>query len=365
MSDVVAAAGKQQQSHAAAAGRRSACNRKHSSRGLARAMRACALAAALCAPGTAAMAGTVVLGGLVKALDAQPIYTPPSNSWPVVLRYYVPEGTLVAAGDPLVRIDPGQSLTQTRALGAQIEQASARMEKEIAELAVKAIDAEVALVDAHTALEKARIDAAVPREHVSALDHDRYQGELERATREHALKQRELDAATDAIARRRSDGALEVAKLEADLRYHQAQVANAEVRAERAGVVVHGFDNRRGGRIDEGSSAGPGTQIGEVVGAGAMGVLAWALEPDRAQLAAGQQVRLNFDALPGSSLDARIERIAGAPDVKAEWGEGRYFELEIALPPQAAELALKPGMSVRVEASTAGASSAAPRAPSP
>ena len=223
---------------------------------------------------------------MVKSLDAQPIYTPPSNSWPVVLRYYVPEGSVVAAGDPLVRIDPGQSLTQVRLLLAQIEQAGARAEKETAELQVKAIDAEVALVDAHTALEKARIDAAVPREHVSALDHDRYQGEFERATREHALKQRELEAARAAVARRRSDARLEIDKLEADLRYHEAQVANAEVRAERAGVVVHGFDNRRGGRIDEGASAGPGTQIGEVVGDGPMGVLAWALEPDRAQLAA-------------------------------------------------------------------------------
>lgn len=319
-------------------------------------VRAAVLAAVLGAGAAPVHAGAVVLAGVVRSLDAQPIYTPPSNSWPVVLRYYVPEGTVVAAGDPLVRIDPGQSLTQTRTLVAQIEQARARMEKEIAELAVKAIDAEVALVDAHTALEKARIDAAVPPEHVSALDHDRYRGEFERATREHALKQRELEAATDAIARRRKDGDLEVAKLEADLRYHQAQVANAEVRAERAGVVVHGFDNHRGGRIDEGSSAGPGTQIGEVVGDGAMGVLAWALEPDRAQLAEGQAVRLAFDALPGSALDARIERIAGAPDVKAEWGEGRYFELEITLPPGAAQLPLRPGMSVRVEAAVAAPS---------
>lgn len=326
--------------------------------GPSRAFRAAVIAAVLGATGAPALAGTVVLGGVVKALDAQPIYTPPSNSWPVVLRYYVPEGTVVAAGEPLVRIDPGQSLTQARALIAQIEQARARMEKEIAELAVKAIDAEVALVDAHTALEKSRIDAAVPRAHVSALDHDRYRGEFERATREHALKQRELDASTDAIARRRRDGDLEVAKLEADLRYHQAQVANAEVRAERAGVVVHGFDNHRGGRIDEGSSAGPGTQIGEVVGDGAMGVKAWALEPDRAQLREGQAVRLSFDALPGSTLEARIERIAGAPDVKAEWGEGRYFELDIGLPTQAAKLPLRPGMSVRVEVAVDTASAA-------
>lgn len=309
--------------------------------------RALLLALSLAAP-AAHGADAVLLTGMVKALDAQPIYTPPSNSSPVVLRYYVPEGTAVQAGDPLVRIDPGQSLSQIRTLEAQIEQARAKAEKEVAELMVKAVDAEVALVDAAAALEKARVDAAVPAAHLSALDYDRYQGELERATREHALKQRELDAAGDAVTRRQSDAALEVGKLEADRRYHQAQVANAEVRAERAGVVVHGFDNWRGGRFDEGSSSWPGHPVGEVVGDGAVGVVAWALEPDRARLAEGQTVQLSFDALPGSVLDATLTRIAGAPDVKAEWGEGRYFELEVALPEAAAALPLKPGMSVRL-----------------
>lgn len=291
----------------------------------------------------------VLLTGRVDALDSQVLYTPPSNSSPVVLRFYLPEGSQVQPGDPVVRIDPGQSLTQIRQLEAQIEQAGARAAKEVAELEVKATDAEIALVDAEATLAKARIDAAVPPEHVSALDYDRHQGELERADREHALKTRELAAAREAVARRRSDAELEIDKLVADRRFHEAQVANAEVRAERAGVVIHGFDNRRGGRIDEGSTSWPGNAIGEVVGSGAeLGVTAWALEPDRAYLREGQAVELSFDALPGSRLSASIRRIAGAPDAKAEWGEGRYFEVAITLPAEAAELALKPGMNVRV-----------------
>lgn len=307
-----------------------------------------ALVSALTAPLVFAAGDTVLLTGTVRALDAQPIYTPPSDSSPVVLRYYVPEGTEVQPGDPLVRIDPGQSLTQIRSLDGQIEQAGARAAKEVAELQVKAVDAEIALVDAWAALEKARIDAKVPREHLSALDYDRYQGELERATREHALKQRELDAANAAVERRRADARLEIAKLDADRRFHQARVTHAEVRAERAGVVVHGFDNWRGGRFDEGSTSWPGNQIGEVVGDGAYGVRAFALEADRARLAQGQPVQLTFDALPGATLDATIARIAGAPDAKAEWGQGRWFELDVTLPETAVALALKPGMSVRI-----------------
>jgi HlyD family secretion protein len=304
---------------------------------------ACLLAAAA-ADGAAA---PLLFSGEVRAVNAEGIYVPQSNISPVVLRYYIPDGAQVQAGDVLVRIDPGGSAAQIRGLEAQVEQARARVAKELAELQVKALDAERALVDAQAALRKAEVDAGIPRAHLSGLDHDRYQGALERARREAALKQEELAAAGEAVQRRRADGELEVRKLEADRLYHQTQVDNAEQRAASAGTVIHGFDSQRGSRIDEGSSAQMGQRIGEVVASGGMKVRAYVLEPDRAALREAQAVELRFDALPGRTASGRIERIAGAPEAKAEWGDGRYFSVDIGLP-DGADLPLKPGMSVRV-----------------
>lgn len=289
------------------------------------------------------------LSGEVRAVEGEVIFTPPSNSSPVVLRYYVPEGTRVQPGDVLVRIDPGQSASQVLQLEAQIDQLRAQMAKDVAELEVKAADAELLLIDADAALAKAKIDAAIPRQHLSALDADRYAGELQRAEREASLKQAEWTAAVEAVARRRGDAALELSKLEADLAYHRAEVATAEQRAERAGVVIHSFDNWRGQRFDEGSSAYPGNRIGDVVGEGPLGVRLWALEPDRVGLREQQAVELRFDAYPGVSARGRIERISGAPEPKAEWGEGRYFSIDVAID-DGLELDLLSGMSVRARA---------------
>lgn len=306
-----------------------------------------------------AASASVLISGEVRAENAEAIFVPPSDDSPVVLRYYVPDGTQVKPGDVLVRIDPGPSVGQIRSLEAQIEQAHARAAKELAELQVKAIDAERARVDADAALKKARVDAAIPRVHLSGLDFDRYRGELERAQREFLLKQTEQDSAEEAVQRRRGDGELEVRKLEADRAYHQAQVANAEQRAETAGTVIHGFDNWRGGRYDEGSSAHTGTRIGEVVTNGGMRVRAYVLEPDRIGLHVDQVVRLSFDALPKSTAMGRIDRIAGAPEPKAEWGEGRYFSVDIELQDDL-NLPLKPGMSVRIEIHAASTAEVAP-----
>jgi len=299
----------------------------------------------------AALAGVpaqaVVLTGEVRSVGAQALITPQSNISPVTIRFFVPEGQAVKAGDPVLRIDPGQSATQVPDLEAQIEQARAKVARDVAELQVKAVDAELALVDADAELAAAKLDASIPAELISALDHDRYQGELDRTTRETALKRRELASARAAVARRNEDGRLEIDKLVVQRDYHAALVRTSEIRADRDGIVLHGFNNNWiGGRIDEGSTTMPGSRAGEVVGDGRMEVRAWVLESDRRAVQAGQAVRLRFDALPGREVAGEVTTVAGAPERKAEWGEGRYFAVDIAF--DQAGLALLPGMSVRV-----------------
>ncbi|MBX9401156.1 HlyD family efflux transporter periplasmic adaptor subunit [Lysobacter sp. BMK333-48F3] len=304
---------------------------------------AAALALLACAPAAAA-----VLTGEVRSLGAQPIYTPQSNTAPVTIRYFVPEGQAVKAGEVVLRIDPGQAGTQIPELDAKLEQTRAKAAKETAELEVKTVDAEVALADAEAALATARIEAAIPRGLISQLDYDRHQGDLDKTTRELKLKREQLAAAHSAQARQREDARLEVAKLSGQRDYYALLLRQSEVRAERDGIVLHGFNtNWIGGRIDEGSSTMPGSKAGEIAGDGGMQVRAWALEPDRRGLRVGQPVQLAFDALPRQRLRGRITAIAGAPDRKPEWGEGRYFSVDIALPPRHA-LKLLPGMSVRV-----------------
>jgi len=297
-----------------------------------------------------APAQAVVLTGEVRSVGAQALITPQSNMSPVTIRFFVPEGQAVKVGDPVLRIDPGQSATQVPDLEAQIEQARAKVARDIAELEVKAVDAELALVDADAELAAAKLDASIPPDLISALDHDRYQGELDRTTREVALKRRELDSARAAVARRGEDGRLETDKLVVQRDYHAALVRTSEIRADRDGIVVHGFNNNWiGGRIDEGSNTMPGSRAGEVVGDGRMDVRAWVLESDRHAVKAGQQVRLRFDAVPGREVEGRVTEVSGAPERKAEWGDGRYFVVDIAF--DQAGLPLLPGMSVRVVAS--------------
>ena len=152
--------------------------------------RARGLAALLALATLPAFAGPLMLTGQVRALDAEAILMPQSDISPATIAYLIDDGAQVSPGEVLVRLDPGGSLTQLQALEGQLEQARARRDKELAELRVKAIDARIALIQARATRDKAQVDAEIPREHLSALDFDRYAGEHARARREHRAEER-------------------------------------------------------------------------------------------------------------------------------------------------------------------------------
>nr|WP_052171033.1 HlyD family efflux transporter periplasmic adaptor subunit [Massilia sp. JS1662] len=305
---------------------------------------------------TAADTRPVLITGEVEALDSQTIFVPPSNSSPIVIRNFLAEGTQVRKGDVVLRIESAGA-TNVDQLRLDRERARAKTDSETATLEVAAIEAEKAVVNAQAALDRAKVDAALPKQQITALDYDRHQAELGRATRDLAIKQDSLRNARAAVARRKEDGALEVKKLQINEAFQLAQLAQSEVRAARDGVVVHGYSPLNGERIDEGSTAWPGNAAGTVLGDGHMVVTAWVLEADRPHLRDGQAVSLRFDALPGVVVTGKLAGITSAPEAKPRWGLGRYFRARIALPDDHG-LPLVGGMSVLVEPLAPGAAAA-------
>lgn len=288
----------------------------------------------------------VLLTGEVEALGAQTIFVPPSNSSPVILRNFVAEGSHVKTGDVVLRIDvAGAANVDT--LKADRARVSAHADSETATLDVTAVGAEKALVSAKAALDKAKVDAALPKGAITALAFDQYRAELDRATRDLVIKQDGWQNALRAASRRKEDGALEIRKLQINEAYQLAQMAEAEVRATQDGVVVHGYSALNGERLDEGAPAWPGNAAGAVQGDGRMGVTAWVLEADRPYLREAQTVSLRFDALPAAAIEGKIASITSAPEARPRWGLGRYFRVKIALPEHHG-LPLVSGMSVLV-----------------
>ncbi len=290
----------------------------------------------------------VLFAGEVQASDSIPIIVPTSNVSPVTLRYYVPEGSRVKAGDVVLRVD-AQGNTDLERVELEMTQARQTNAREVAELDVRQIEAERALLLAKAALAKAKVDAALPKAQIAALDYDKYQGELDRAKKDLEVKEKALEIAKEAIKRKIEDGILAVKKSQIQVAFSKAQIAQAEVRAPRDGVIIHGYDRWSGKRLDEGGMGHIGSIAGHIMGTGQLRVVAYVLESDRSFIKQGQTVSVRFDALPGALVSGTIDSIAGAPEAKAAWGNGRYFKTDIRLP-EVQNLALQHGMSAAIEA---------------
>lgn len=320
------------------------------------AIRCAGLALAAILAAAALPAAGAVLTGEVQAVGAQPIRAPQSTNSIVTLQFFVPAGTRVKKGQPVLRINAGAASGQVQKLQDQIALTRATSAKKLAALKLTRIDARLALVKAKAARDKARLDAGIPKKLISALKYDKYHGTYKSARRQVKLKKKALAAAGAAVERQRHDGKLKTRKLELELKFYQAKVDASTVLASQAGVVTHGFrhfgmNGSPPGRFREGSIAFSGGKVGEVVSTGEQhfSVRAWALQPNRRGLETGQAVRVHFDALPAADVAGRITAISAASQSRPEWGDGHYYRIEIALGPAAERLELLPGMSARVQ----------------
>lgn len=316
---------------------------------------------ALLSAGALAAARPYFATGEIIAENAQPIVCPQSNTNPVVLRALASDGQPVKAGEVVLRIDAGASAQQAEQLRTQIDQARARTNKEIADLEVKAVDAETAWVQGDAAFRKAKIDGAIPRAQLSALDADRFAGELARTERNLTQLEKAWNEAKAAVVRKREDARLEIQKLEVQRIVAEAQLQSVEVKAEQDGVFIAGFHPWHGRRFVAGESAQSGFVVGEIVTPGKLGIRAYALESDRMGFSVDNPVQLRIDAFPGAQFETRILRIAGAPEQRKAWGDGRYYTMTVALP-EGINLPLKPGMSALIVPAASNISQASDKA---
>lgn len=300
---------------------------------------------------------TVLFNGEVQTSESFPITVPSTNMNPATMRFFLPEGSVVKKGDVVLRVE-SQADSDVERVELELVQTRERGVREAADLEVKRIEAERALLMAKSALAKAKIDAALPKSQISALDFDKYLAERDRATRDLEVKQQAFENAQTAIQRKLEDNGLAVKRLQIQIAFAKQQMDQSEVKAGRDGILIHGYDSFTGKRLDEGGHAMTGSSAGHIMGDGKLQVVAWVLEVDRPFLNVDQMVSVRFDAISEANSDARlqgkIKRISGAPEPRAIWGSGKYFKVEIELP-EAKNLALLQGMSAQIEVENAGA----------
>ena len=123
-----------------------------------------------------------LLTGVVEDVNAQTIEMPSlPGSWQRQVEWMAPEGSLVKAGDVVVRIEPGDLIAQEEQARTDLEKARLSAERRIGEVTLSLLEARRGLAQAESDVRLAKLDAVIPASTIPRLDYERYQLTLETA----------------------------------------------------------------------------------------------------------------------------------------------------------------------------------------
>ena len=290
----------------------------------------------------------LLLSGEVAARNSQIFVAPEADSWMVQVAWMVEEGTKVSPGDPVVQYD-------TANIAANLEQLEAELRRVKSESKRNTLVEDLALREAqHTYevaqlnLQKAKLDAGIPRELLSQLQYEQYQLALTRAQGDAIEAQKALEVKRQDVTAEKKRNQVEIAGAQNELERVQVMLDNMTQHTQQAGTAMYVDHPWTRQKIREGDSVQRGFSVLEIPSTDDLHVKAWLNEVDIARLQQEQKVKITFDAIPSLSVDGRVERIGNQAEPKQHWGDSGYINVSIRFENEP-DQPLLPGMSVMVE----------------
>lgn len=289
----------------------------------------------------------LLLSGELKATDNQTFYSPKSDNWRVQVQWLMPEGEIAKQGDVVVVFDSGS-------IASTIEQDEVALEAAKEELLRITSQNEEALLEAtfnykrtDLLLQRARIDAAIPKANLSTYDFEKNQLELEKALINKQKSAQELNQTKTSNAVALQKQQLNISQLKRDIAFNTQRLSSMSIKAKRSGPVLYAKHPWNGQKVFVGMTAQPGWKIAEIPALNGLYIEAWVHEVDYHKLELGKKVELVFDAFSDQLMQASLAEISTQPQEQQQWGKDAYFRTRFNFTPLPA-LSLLPGMSAKL-----------------
>ncbi|UCF67370.1 MAG: efflux RND transporter periplasmic adaptor subunit [Acidobacteriota bacterium] len=290
----------------------------------------------------------LVLTGSLDAAEADTFAVPLTSTWELQLTWLIEEGARVGEGDAIARFDPAG--VQDRLEEEQRELLDKRQQRELklAEARQRRLDLQLERVRAEGEYRKAAIDASVPASVIEGAAYRKSQ--LEKQRKKKKLEEAELAEAAEHVSEQAELFAIDVGieQNRDQIERYEDELDELEMRASRAGIVVHEEHPWWGRKIREGDRLQASMLVASIPDLSTLQVAAWASEAEALSLAIGQPATIFLDAYPEKPFRGEVLSIGRAGELRPQWGKAPYFSVRLGLDQPDVEL-MKPGMSVRCE----------------
>ncbi len=284
------------------------------------------LALSLSQPGQAEL--PLLLTGSLVSEYRQNIVAPMSDTWRIQVQWLKPEAEAVKAGDLVAVFDAGTIQANIERLKNQLISTQEQLKQLESQHALQVMEAEFELERRQLLLEKANIDAAVPKDNLSLYDYENNQLLQQRATTELKKAHETLATAKQEQATSLLKQQLQIEKTAAELLEAEQNLNKMSVYAERDGAISYSLHPWYRTKLFAGVTAQPGWQIAEVTELQGLYVEAWIHEVDVSRLKQASSITARFDIAPETAFPLTLKLLAGQGEKRQAWGNALYYKAQ-------------------------------------
>ena len=201
---------------------------------------------------------------------------------------------------------------------------------------------------ARIALEKAKVEAAIPKELRSARDYQEDQLDLARAESEYEKALKDLDATRTASEAELEELRIALRRTEEEVETAREAIEALTLNAPRDGILVVAEKRRENRKFQVGDTVWVGLAVMRIPELSAMKVVASLSDVDDGRIEIGMRARSTLDIYPNREFAGRVTEITPVAQEEDDNSLRRSFRVVIMLDESDPEL-MRPGMSVRAE----------------
>jgi HlyD family secretion protein len=291
----------------------------------------------------------LTLTGEIDAARGQMIAVPNLPSWQTSIKWIADDGTEVHQGDRVVELDNSQFTSGLDAKRQAVLQAEQELQQKDAEadadLQQKRLDVETKQAD----YDKAKLDADIPKDVLSAREYEDRQIKFKRASVELQKAQAVLRSQLNAAKSDRANLVLSLEKAKRELSTAEDAINALILRAPRDGVVVLKDHPWEGRRLKEGDPVFVGLGLVLLPDPTSIRVTAALADVDDRKIAVGMPATVILDAYPATSYTGRVSWISAVAQESTTNRQSLRRSFRVAVQLDHIDVArMRPGLSARV-----------------
>ena len=293
----------------------------------------------------------LLLTGALEAVRSTQLTAPNVPTGELQIRWMEEDGAFVRAGQKVLEFDNASFAGDIEDLKLRRRKEEKELQRLVAQSRAEAAEKAFAVETKEVELEKARLEADVPKEFLPLREFQEKQLALERARTELEKARQELEAYSRTQAQEKALKELQLEKTVYDIRAAEDAIAALALEAPLDGVLVVATIPWEGRKVQVGDNVWPGFILLEIPDLSEMRIRALLSDVDDGRLRPGMNAVVTLDAHPGVDFPGEVESITHVAQETSPRSLRRAFTVRVRLSRTDPER-MRPGMAARVRVTT-------------